>query len=101
MKNQKVNVHLKYLFNLGIELKDADYIEQLDLLAKKNQIRLSQELKRNICIKCKKILIPTVTCKSEIVKETNGLFLKIKCKCGCIKNFSFRGQKGLKKTKVK
>lgn len=99
-KDGKAYIHLRYLFNIAIECSGTEIekksIKTIKLLTKKHQIRLSQNIKRNICFECNRILIPTVSCTSKIMQEENGTFFVILCNCKQMKKYCFRGQKGLK-----
>lgn len=99
MKNPKLNLHLDFLFNLALSQPNTqlrtETIKQFVQITKRNQVRISQDIKRNLCFKCYEILIPSVTSCSRMIKSMNGLFLEIKCNCGNVKRFCFKGEKGV------
>lgn len=100
MKNTKINTHLKYLLDLSITSPPPiaqNSLTQFYILSKKYQIRICKEVKRNTCFKCYSILVPEKNCNAQIIKKENGVFLEIVCYCGNIKNFCFKGRKGLRK----
>lgn len=94
MKNKNINTHLKYLFNLAY--KQVITLEPFYTLSKKYQVRIALDIKRNTCFKCYSFLIANVTCNSRILKKQNGTCIEIVCKCGNVKYFYFKGQKGIK-----
>lgn len=101
MKNTKTFIHLDFLLALALSHTNtklrSNSLKKFYQITKKQQIRISQDIKRNVCFKCYEFLIPSVTAHSRMVKRSNGLFLQIKCYCGNVKNFGFKKQKGCKK----
>lgn len=69
-------------------------IKQLVELSKKYQVRLNQNIKKNVCFDCYNLLIPAKTCKSRVIKTQSGVYLVIICECKKEKRFCFRGAKG-------
>ncbi|EHY64981.1 hypothetical protein NERG_02037 [Nematocida ausubeli] len=48
----------------------------------KKILRVSYEIKRVIC-KCYEIMVPSINCRSRIVKETDGIYMWRECfSCG-------------------
>ncbi|KAM0686251.1 hypothetical protein COBT_002529, partial [Conglomerata obtusa] len=90
MKNPKILIHLRYMYMMAFNLEKNESTKMLKhmyQITKKYQIRISQDVKRNICFKCYSVLIPTITCTSQIIKEKKLLFFKITCNCGAEKKF--------------
>lgn len=100
-KHGRIEEHLKYLFTIALECKgtalESSSIKTIKLLSQKYQIRLSQDIKRNICFNCNCFLVPSFSCLSRIVKSQNGVSMEIVCSCTKKKNYFFRNQKGKRK----
>ncbi|SMN20256.1 similar to Saccharomyces cerevisiae YIR015W RPR2 Subunit of nuclear RNase P [Maudiozyma saulgeensis] len=98
---------LNYLYQLGMfntlnnespisTLLAKKYVHNLDIISKKTKSNMLPNTKRTICKRCKRILIPSKTCKYEMenkpnkrknINPKNEKFI-ITCKCGKIKRFT-------------
>jgi RNase P subunit RPR2 len=101
-KRKDVEVHLRYLFNISVGLLNRPEIYKRKIkhmyeLSKKKQARLSKEIKRSICSRCSNILVPTLNCRSRIVKYENGMFMETVCECLNVKRYALRGEKGIRR----
>ncbi|CAL9734431.1 ribonuclease P protein subunit Rpr2p [Monosporozyma servazzii] len=68
------------------------YNKNLDLIAKKVKCQISPNIKRNICKKCNRSLIPSRTCQIKIKNKSKFKTLKnddlvVECQCGQLKVF--------------
>ncbi|RVD91447.1 RNase P subunit Rpr2 [Tubulinosema ratisbonensis] len=84
MKKKKQNNllnQLTYLFNISYKLAPikTPYIKKLLALSEKYQIRLSKQIKRSICKKCKSILIANLNCESKVERKSEGMCLITVC----------------------
>ncbi|CCD26325.1 ribonuclease P protein subunit RPR2 NDAI_0H01510 [Naumovozyma dairenensis CBS 421] len=72
------------------------YSKDLDLISKKTKTSISPNMKRSICKKCHRILIPTITSKTIIKNLSTSKSKKVNpkndvlechCQCGVIKRY--------------
>ncbi|KAI5149522.1 hypothetical protein ENBRE01_0956 [Enteropsectra breve] len=75
-KNIKtISTHINYLYRIAVETPYRSLAKKkcmsLKALAEKNQLKL-KEMKKTICKSCFSILIPKLTCKTQMVKKECG-----------------------------
>ncbi|CCC70586.1 hypothetical protein NCAS_0F01020 [Naumovozyma castellii] len=71
------------------------YARDIDLISKKSKISMLPTVKRSLCKKCHRVLIPSVTVRSEIRNlsqhnkklNKNNDVMELICNCGQIKRF--------------
>jgi RNase P subunit RPR2 len=86
------HIHLLAIKLIGLPLVHCSKIKKMVAIANKHQMRLSRSIKHTLCLKCKTVLIPCVTCRSRLVRRECGLCLVTECYCGNEKVIVLKGR---------
>lgn len=92
-----VEEHLAHLYaaafhTVHLPLVHRAKIRRMIAVANKHQIRLAREIKRTLCLKCHRMLIPGISCESMVVRRLCGLCLVSVCGCGSEKVFVMKNR---------
>lgn len=90
MKKNTTNLlKLNHMYKMALKLKEfnihTELIKKIIHLCSKFLIKIPVHIKRSICLKCYRIRVPNLNCKTEIVKKNKIYSLVVKCMCGYIK----------------
>ncbi|GAV55537.1 hypothetical protein ZYGR_0AV01690 [Zygosaccharomyces rouxii] len=66
------------------------YAKNMDLVSKRTRAEMLPQLKRTICKKCHRILVPKKTMRVQM----NSGSLQLVCSCGSVRNFPIHSNRG-------
>ncbi|CDO92547.1 unnamed protein product [Kluyveromyces dobzhanskii CBS 2104] len=102
---QRLNYLIQSSAFLSAQINDTDeslsrnYMKNMDAIRKKNQLALSPQVKRQVCKKCHRLLVPGRNLEMRIMNNTKKIrkrdvkairksdILTYQCACGERKNF--------------
>lgn len=70
------------------EIISRMYLRSMDLVTKKNVLKVDPLVKRQFCKKCDRLEVSGTTCSISVVDEgKKSEMFKVRCKCGAIKRY--------------